>query len=67
MKLNADHIRSFAHYPELRFDILNGRIQVTQRNEGQAQTGRSPDIRISDNDGTVLSLTSNGTVNAREM
>lgn len=24
-KLNADHIKPFAHYPELRLDIKNGR------------------------------------------
>jgi hypothetical protein len=24
-KLNADHIKSWAHYPELRFDTSNGR------------------------------------------
>lgn len=25
IKLNADHMKAFAHYPELRFDITNGR------------------------------------------
>ncbi len=42
-KLNADHILSFAHYPELRFDVNNGRtlcVDCHKKTDNYANKGK---------------------------